>query len=396
MSSPLKRWVPKLVRDQLREFRWPPPIVRWLPSSSRQFGPPRHWCRMADYFGNHPGTLREVLPAHPVAIARPITVGEFPSRFLEAPATTAPAGQVFTVREASLLGPEGWVVAPPDTWLVDAGYEFHDPSKTLAHYHVFRARQGRAKPRRRLAGRCLSLATDYAIGGFGHFIHDSLSRLLLVERGGWNVRDFDWVYLPRPDTAAVRELVAQLGIDPRRLLTHDPAHDLDCEELTATRFPGVPGYFSPPYAEFLRGRFSPPPTRRDRRIYLSRRGFRRNFANVEEIESILRQHGFEEVRADTDPATRQKCAEAALVFSLEGANFFNALWCPAGTRVLLVFPDRLPHSLPYALSMAGACGFKAFAIGGRSVGPATLDGGIADVHLDPDVLNDALRQLSAD
>jgi Glycosyltransferase 61 len=391
----LKRLVPGPLRNALREFRWPPSVVRWLPGDSRQFGPPRRWQPMREYFTTHPGELREVLPAHPLVVAKPTVIGEFPPRFLESSQAVAPAGQVFTVRDASLLGPEGWVVAPPDTFLPDAGFEVHDPRKRLADFYIFRARQGRAKTRRRLPGRCLSLASDYSIGGFGHFIHDSLSRLLLIDRAGLRPDEFDWVFLPRPDTLVVRQLVAQLGLKPERLLSHDPAHDLDCAELTGTRFPGIPGYFSPPFADYLRGRFAPRPQRRDRRIYLSRRGYRRNFANAPIVEELLRRHGFEEVCPHEDSATLQKCAEAEFVFSLEGANFFNALFCPAGTRVLLVFPDRLPHNLPFALSLAGACGFPTFVMNCATIGPAGIDGGIADVNLDPASLEHALQVLGA-
>ncbi len=89
------------------------------------------------------------------------------------------------------------------------------------------------------------------------------------------------------------------------------------------------------------------------------------------------------------------CAEAEFVFSLEGANFINALFCPPGTRVLLVYPERLPHSLPFALSLAGAAGLPAWVMSAETVGPAGLDGGIADVHLDPAKLEHALRVLGA-
>jgi len=394
MSRSLKRLVPGPVRNVLREFRWPPGVVRWLPGDSRHFGPPRRWTTLARYFAAQPDLIREVLPAHPIVVAHPTVLGELPARFQESTQANAPAAQVFNVRNAALLGPEGWVVAPPDTFLLEAGAEVHDARRRLAEYQVFRSRQGRAKPRRRLPGRTLSLASDYAIGGFGHFLHDALSRLLLVDRAGLSLDAFDWIYLPRPDTAVARALVAHLGVRPERLLNYDPSHDLDCAELTATRFPGIPGYFSPPYVEHLQARFAPEPTRTDRRVYLSRRGFRRTFANAAAIDAVLARHGFEEVLPHEDPATLQKCAEAACIVSLEGANFFNAFVCSSGTRVLLIFPDRLPHHLPYALSLAGACGFQTYALGAASVGPAGIDGGIADVHLDPAVLDSALAVLA--
>jgi len=396
VKSLLKQLVPSAVRNRLREFRWPPGIVPWLPGSSRLFGPPRHWQLLRDYFATQAaGALREVLPAQRLTPPQPEVIGEISPRFLRYTAETVPPGHVFSLQQARVLGPEGWVVTANDTFLLDAGFEANGPEKKIGDYQIFFSRKWEARPLRRLPGRCLSLASDYAIGGFGHFIHDSLTRLLLVERAGLDLQSFDWIYLPRPETVVAKQLTDTLGIDPSRLLGYDPQHDLACDDLTASQYPGVPGHIAPVYGEFLRRRFAPAPRRRNRRVYLSRTGFRRNFSNRDEIEAILRTHGFEEVQAHVDPETLQKCAEAECVVSIEGANFFNAFACPAGTKVLVIFPDRLPHSVPYALSLAQACGLQAFVMSGATVGPADLDGGTADLHVDPLVFQQALGRLGA-
>lgn len=394
----LKRVVPARIRRRLRYRwpRWPLPLVPWLPGSSRYFGPPRRWQRLTEYFAHRAGHLREVLPAQALRAPRPEVIGEIPPRFLQNVHTSVPPGHVFTVAGARLLGPAGWVVTADDTFLMDAGFEANDATTPLADYRIFRTRRGLPPRLRRLPGRCLSLASDFTIGGFGHFIHDSLTRLLLIEQAGLRLQEFDWIYLSHPDSPAARQLVAKLGIPPGRLLNFDPECDLWCQELTATGFPGMPGHIAAVYAEFLRRRFSLIPRRSDRRLYLSRRGFRRNFENAEAIEDILHQYGFEEVLAHEDPDTLQKCAEAALVFSIEGASFFNAAFCPAGTRVLVVVPDRLPHNVPYALTLAEACGFPTFLMSGTTVGPPGIDGGVANFHLDPDKLRHGLKRLGAE
>jgi len=391
----LKAVVPARIRRRLRWPRWPPQLVPWLPGSSRYFGPPRRWQRLAEYFAHRVGHLREVLPAQALRPPLPEVIGEVPPRFFQSVHTSVPPGQVFTVAGARLLGPAGWVVTADDTFLMDAGFEANDATTPLAAYRIFQTYRGIPPPLRRLPGRCLSLASDFTIGGFGHFIHDSLTRLLLIEQAGLRLQEFDWLYLSHPDSPAARQLVAKLGIPPGRLLSYDPECDLWCQELTATGFPGIPGHIAVVYAEFLRRRFSPIPRRSDRRLYLSRRGFRRNFENAEAIENILQQYGFEEVLAHEDRDTLQKCAEATLVFSVEGANFFNAVFCPPGTQVLVVVPDRLPHNVPYVLTLAEACGFPTFLMSGNTVGPPGVDGGIANFHLDPDKLRQGLERLGA-
>jgi len=391
----IKRLIPAPVRDRLRGFRWPPGLVRWLPGTSRLYGPPRRISTLHDYFSRHCGALKEIIPPHEIRLAKPVTHGDFPVRFLASSHNEAPAGRIFELGGARLIGPEGWVIAANDTWLAGAAYESADPSKPLAEYEIFHARRGLAKPLRHLAGRTLSLASDYAVGGFGHLLHDSLSRLLLIERSGMRPQDFDWVYLPRLRTPTVNKIVSSLEVPPGRLLNYDARHDLECEHLTATAFPGHPGYLSPPFAQHLRARFAPVATRNDRRVHLSRRGFRRNYTNAPEIDAILQSRGFEEVQSATAGDAVQKCAEAAFVFSLEGANFFNAAFCPAGVRVLLVFPDRLPHHLPYALSLCGALDHQVHVMAGQSIGPASLDGGEADLVIDPALLVQALDALGA-
>ena len=388
-----KHLVPLPIRNRLRGFRWPAGLVGLLPGRSDWFGPPRRWMRIREYLSSSPGQVTEALPLQELVPPHPTQLGAFPSRFLGSLRTSVPPACVFSLPGARVLGAEGWVVAPGDVFLTDASFEGNVEGKPLRDHHIFRVRRGRAPAQRPLPGRCLSLASDYAIGGFGHFVHDSLTRLCLVEGCGLRAPEFDWVYLPRPDTPIVREIVSRLGVAPERLLNFDARFDLRCEELTATSFPGAPGTIAPAYARFLRSRFSPPALRSNRRIYLSRNGFRRNFSNLAEVEAILSGHGFEEVRAHYDPLTLQKCAEAEYVFCIEGASFFNAVFCRPGTGVLLVYPDRLPHAVPYALTLAEAAGFRTFVMKGETVGDAGVDGGIADLHLDPVALEHALKRM---
>src|SRR4051812_43390076 len=100
MKALLKRLVPGSVRNALREYRWSPSVVSWLPGDSRLFGPPRRWQNLAEYFSDHAGEFREVLPAHPLVFPKPTVIGELAPRFLETAHATAPAGQVFTLRNA--------------------------------------------------------------------------------------------------------------------------------------------------------------------------------------------------------------------------------------------------------------------------------------------------------
>ena len=156
--APLAPTASSLAAGQLSLFR----TAAALATAGRIFRAPR-------------GASAEVLPAQTLRPPRPEVIGEMPPRFLQSIHTSVPPGQVFTVTGARLLGPAGWVVTADDTFLMDAGFEANDASTPLAAYRIFQTRRGLPPRLRRLPGRCLSLASDFTIRGFGHFIHDSLT-----------------------------------------------------------------------------------------------------------------------------------------------------------------------------------------------------------------------------
>lgn len=362
-----------LCGERLRAWSCPPWATPLIPSTSVRFGPPRRRSSIAEYFSRHPGAFTQVYPRRPAPAIHADWLGAAPSTALKHRAWLPP-DHVFTLRGARLLGDAGWIVGDDDTLLTEASFwrEADHPHPFSSHYIL---RRKSSRPLRRLPGRTVSLASDFASGGFGHLIHDSLPRLHLLEQAGHKLADFDWIYLPRIDTPSARRLISRLGIPAGRLLAHDPAFDLLADELVATTYPGTPGYLPAYTPQFLRSRFGPSPARTGRRIFLSREGFRRDLARRGEIETLLRAHGFEIIRADRDDAL-QACAEAGCVVGQEGANFMNALFCPPGARLLLLLPDYV--DLPYALTLAASGGHSIWVQSVRTSphdvhGPVTLD-----------------------
>ena len=100
--------------------------------------------------------------------------------------------------------------------------------------------------------------------------------------------------------------MARLGLPPEKVLNHDPSHDLECDELTATTFPGAPGNLPAYTPEFLRSRFAPLARPKGRRLYLSRAGSRRYLANAAEVEALLTARGFETILPPTPPTRRTR------------------------------------------------------------------------------------------
>jgi hypothetical protein len=379
--------LPVKLAHWLRSAKVPVGLVPWLPLTSRTFGPPRRRAGVVDYFSRHEGRLTEVYAASAVPVPRVVQLDEADPSYVGGLRATLPPAYVFSLPEACLLGSAGWVVGRRDTLLVEASFwrepDFPHPFST--HFILTRKR---TRPLRRLRGRCLSLASDFAVGGFGHFIHDSLPRLHLAEKAGYRLSEFDWVYLPRVHSASVETLVSRLGLPPGRLLNHDSACDLECEELVATTFPGSPGNIPAYTPEFLRSRFTPAARPRGRRLYLSRAGGRRYLANAAGVEAMLAARGFETILPDS-ANTADACAEAGVIVAQEGANFMNALFAPPGARLLLLLPRPSPN-LPYAFTLARAAGHELWVLTTPMAGSSEVP-----VLPNPALLEPALDRLLA-
>lgn len=340
---------------QLRSFSFPPALLPWLPLSSRIFGPPRRRAGIAEYFSHHPGKFTEVYPATPNIQVQPVLINKIAPAYFKDLRPTLPAAYVFSMQRAHLLGSAGWIVGAQDTLLVEASFwrEPDFPHRFDTHFILSRKK---ARPLRQLKGRTLSLASDFSIGGFGHFLHDGLARLHLVEKAGYTLQDFDWIYLPHIDTPSTRSLISKLEFPPDRILQHDPKWDLETEELVATSYPGTAGNLPPYTPSFLRTRFAQNAAPANRKVFLSRKGFRRDLVNREDIEQLLLAHGFEICEPSRDDAVRA-CAEASIVVAQEGANFVNTLFTPPGARVLMLLPES-GNTLPYGFTIAAAAGHK--------------------------------------
>jgi len=297
--------------------------------------------------------------------AQPRPLNRVDPYWLRAP-EPAPSVRPFVLRaeEGRLLGPDAWLVVRNDTFVYDCSFWGHRDFRAARRWHAI-FRRKRALPARRLEGRVLSLASDFAAFGFGHWLHDSLPRLLLLERVGLDPAAFDRIVLPGPDTASTRLLLERLGWPAHKLVTAPSTDDLTCAELTAVSFPGSPGAVSS-LARDLAIRLVPPGRRR-RRLYLSRAGFRRNLENEPELAAVFDELGFERCDPASDPAIVRKCAEAAIIVGIEGSQCLNALFAPEGAALVGIVPDGFAP-LPYLQSLAGAAGLELYLLGARRAG----------------------------
>lgn len=345
----------------LRNFRPPAFTLSLLPGTSRDFGPPRSMQPAASALSKI-----SFLSETPAITFAPPTLLNQPDPYWLNPHSVLPPNRpfIFETENARLLYPGCWVVVNPDTFITDTSFWGHKSLDEARKWHSIFKRK-RALRTKRLSGRTLSLASDFAPWSYGHWLIDSLPRWLIARSFGLSGLDYDYIYLPSPDTPTTRHLIAELGLDSRKIISAPPTCDLEIEDLTAVSFPGTPGA-----ACSLARRQAlelSPHSRPRRRLFLSRNGFRRNFSDPDGVLRVLQKRGFELCNPAVDPQVLGKCGEAEILLGIEGSQMFNALFAPPGGKMIVVAPDGF-HPLPYMQTIAGASCLNLFIIGARTEG----------------------------
>ncbi len=331
-----------------------------MPGKSSRFGPPRHGTTTADYARAHGLKCVEVIP--PRTVSRTAALG-FGSPHPLVPSwcpAPQPAVQIATLPGGRLLWPDCSVVTADDTLLTDTSFWALCDQGGL-HRHPLGTRW-LAPRQQRLRGRVLSLASDHANSSFGHFLLDALPRLAYAQKAGCRLEDFDFIVLPHPESQTANRLLAAARLTPPQLLRPRAREDFVCDELVSITFPGAPGFYPPELPAFYRQLLALPPAGGHRRIYLSRQSqTRRRIANASEAEAVFARHGFETVYPESDPDVVRKCAEADFIVGVEGSNFTNQVFAPAGGAVLVLLAENWAD-LPYVYSVATAAGKRVYAL----------------------------------
>lgn len=322
-----------------------------LPLDSRFFGPPRRHCFCVDY--PHAARLRarrvsapEMLPSAPPRWFGPVAEGYLPTE------DGFPARHpldVFSLERGRVLGPDAFVVAPGDYILED--FAWRQPGRPTALIPSGVMQRRRAYPSIRLKGRVAFIASNWSLGGFGHFCTDALPRWRMLLDAGFAATDFEHILVYHPKTTSSHALIAALGLGSR-IVHAEHSVDYACEELVFTSFPHLVPRFTPRLLSYVRDLM--PPRRPVRRIYLSREGYRHHPVNAAELEKLLGEFGFETIPSRDNLGAIEACRDAAIVIGVEGSNLFNALFCPPGTRIVNLLRENCP--IPYLSGICAALG----------------------------------------
>ncbi len=300
---------------------------------------------------------------------------------------------VLETRGATVYGPAGWVFS-------NEGHLLSDHSWYGRHYHEMRNVPRHLPAATHLRGTCLSLASDFAVGGYGHFVTDSLARLDIFNRAGFCLDKVDHIICPKPTRGNARRLFEQSGIPEIKCIWADELTAVRPDTLLASSFPGARRNYPHWVPKFLQKQFLPLPPLPKRRLYISRAGYKRNPANQEAVIAILLKYGFEIYDPMLHEDSHRDFSEATIVVGASGSGLTGLAFCQPGTKVLELVPTDHVHPYYYTLSEAAGLDYgclvcrSATERGPDSWGPSTSDFHVDEVELDTAlaILTDATRQ----
>jgi capsular polysaccharide biosynthesis protein len=292
---------------------------------------------------------------------------------------TLPAIGVLELPDGAVVSQDGWVYDRRGRLVLELSWFGRHWGEAREHGHL------RRRPRRleRLAGRVLTLGTTWA-ANVGHFQTDALGRLAIAERAGFKLGDFDHVLHPPAPSPATQTLLDRVGLEPDQVRLIDEGAAYIADELFAPSYPGARRQYASVIVGYLRGlaRPSRPP---HRKIYVTRRGYGRNLVNVDEVEDLVREFGFEVYDAAERPDQASDFAESAVVIGPSGSGLQNVVFCAPGTTVVELYSDA--HVYPYQATLAQAAGLRYGYVLGESEeeppgwGPSYADFAIAKQEL---------------
>ncbi len=248
---------------------------------------------------------------------------------------------------AYLYGQQGWVFSKE-------GYFLPDHSWYSQHVEEIKRIPRYLKIDKYLKGNCLTLASDFAVENYAHFLLDCIARLELLKKAGFRISEIDYFFCPKPPSRTAQLIFDKLGIPNDKCIWADDNWDriVSTEKLLAPTFPGVRRNYPRWVPAFLKSELLCELPSNKRRLYISRTGCRRNVVNEEAIEFILRKYNFEIYNPAEHENQPFDFAEAAIVVGPHGGGLSNLAFCRQGTKVLELIPSD--HIYPYYYTLSNA------------------------------------------
>ena len=323
---------------------------RHFPLTSEQIGPPRRELSHRAYAQRFGARLVALEDEERPRRQQPLYVGDGCETFLSRVEPVLPATAVLSVRDARVIGPDGWVVAPGDVFLSDASWYRGDTRECAIHDIA------RAKAARTLRGVSISLASDWAYTNYCHFLLEALPRIAQLESAAVRWADCDHILLPDLGSRTAQEMIDRLAIPREKTIALSTLGTVRCEELIVPCFPGMRRNVARRQVRFVRERLTPEAGAPWRRIYVHRgAATRRSITNEAEALRLLERHGFEVYAPGRGLEDLRVFAEAAVVVGAHGAALANTAACRPGTIVAEILPHGFLYPYYYTTADSADC-----------------------------------------
>lgn len=311
--------------------------------------PPKH-ILSSDYAGHYGHNWHCVYKESPITRSDPQYFGSIQIDLTQKLDDTFPALGVLELNSPLVFRKSGWIFDEDGAFLPEFSW-FGKHVDEIEYLPRFLPKG------RRFSGTAVSLASDFAIGSYGHFIYDVISRLHLFQKAGFNLEDVDHIFCPRPTKGNAEQLFNQLGLPKEKLVWVDDEQSLRPQRLLAISFPGTRRNYPEWVSRFIQTSFIPTGSRpQNRRLFITRKGYRRNPSNLEEVEKLLIRYGFEIYNPVQSLHAHLDFHEAEVVIGGSGSNLTGLIFCQQGTKVLELISDD--HIYPYYYSISESAGLE--------------------------------------
>lgn len=325
-----------------------PRILRFLPKTSLEFGPPRRFSVWEDYRRAHPTVKwRSVFPATPCRYPLPCGPEALTSRLWK---SDWPELGVAVLPNGRVLNGEGWPIGEKDTLLIDLATGLERPE--YSSYLMTRCAMDSTR-----AGRALNLGTVFGGDNYCHFLLEALPRLELFWRAGFTFADVDWILVPSFQGSSRDLFLRALGLPQEKVIYLQNRRQYQFRELLQPAFPGRETYSAPWVAEFYRERLLKPqgiPQQRKLRLYVARSV--RGLINDAELWGGLQTRGFVRLEPTTWDDNVRTFAAADLIVGPHGAGLSNVIFAPSGGQLIEIVPGDRPF--PFFYSAASSAGLS--------------------------------------
>lgn len=274
-----------------------------------------------------------------------------PIPYFTPPPASMPELGVLEVRDARVLGVDGWAVVGRDRLIADAAFIHESPE--FQHFRYLDLEEPIHLP-----GTTLNLASTFSNNNYGHALLDGLGRLSLTDAAGISPSDADWILVPQFWPASLNQLLAAAGGDVSRTISVSDRSQFAADKLIQPQLPGLPRVYPRSTPPFFR-RLVAPAANPSRRLLAVRTGGRRAVRNSRELLDLANKHDVELYDPMQSPFPPSDFAQANLFISGHGADLSDIVFMRPGTTVIELLPSRNRYPYFGTLAISGELSYHA-------------------------------------